>query len=353
MIHHWFPLYLHFLMYGTKATYSLLIGHLNNVNLSFIAFLDMASMYYPIVGHVGVIIRWYYIGLHWYNQRWEVQLILAICHIIYYWERNDRVKNNKRDAYGYLHAFEHIGLFIWLLNNNLTIRPQNQLIGIIIFMIFSPMITYKIVNIFIYYKWFMFPLPAWLIDTPLEVFHTKLSSNTFSTKKWNVFKFLNGYMTTKMVTWDVIEEDITKLVTQLSHEQFHCIIGISSGGAIIVPLLAKKLNCPYVVVYSKYWSNSELFKSIYQTCAHYSGMITAASISDAPKIIPGKGKLLIFDDSTCSGTTLKTVKQYYESQNHKDIVTAVLYASSTSCEADYTVTKGCVPFMYPWGFEMD
>lgn len=138
-------------------------------------------------------------------------------------------------------------------------------------------------------------------------------------------------MKTEKISWTYYFRLINNLVEMIAthaQEKFDLIVGISRGGLIPAFMLSHSWNVPLdVIVTSSYSKDNKQTKL----------KIGNSSYLCFPDI-KKDSKVLIVDDLTDSGETMRAVVDLYEKKGFKDIRTAVLfYKRSSKFDPSYFV----------------
>ncbi|MCG2718743.1 MAG: phosphoribosyltransferase [Nanoarchaeota archaeon] len=150
-------------------------------------------------------------------------------------------------------------------------------------------------------------------------------------------------MITDKFTWEDIENIIDENCNQMQYIP-DAVIGIKSGGALIANYVAKaiqvdKVDYMYISHYSA--KSQSVVKS---TLTAYRN---SATIMEEPIIDVKDKKILLVDDQTASGSTLRVGIDYFLSCGIKDVKTFCLYAKKGT-NVDYCTREGLMVYT-PWG----
>jgi hypoxanthine phosphoribosyltransferase len=281
--------------------------------------------------------------------------VIAICKVVYYFERKSRIERGKRNEFSFWHSCEHIGLY--LLVKELTATEFLPLIyfGMLIcFMVFQAIFIICL-NYYIYYLVHI-RIPHWVKDNKAlqTILMNKLESNSNSYKLHNyIVKPWLSHLRIHFITWKKLEETVHILQERHDFSEIDCVVGISTGGAFVGQYLANRLNKPFEIINSKLWSGMN-FPQNFMKCAKWVlGREVTANISGNLNVM-GK-RVLLVDDTSYTGITLKGATKYLKNNQAASVKTLVLWINSTlRAPIDYYYeTNQRVPIVWEWGVEID
>jgi len=165
-----------------------------------------------------------------------------------------------------------------------------------------------------------------------------------------IIKFFPSFLTkvyTKKFSWkdieNIIEENCANIRNIDSNYNPDLIIGIKSGGAFIANYVAKCLDVSEVdyMHISHYSANS---RSVVKSAVTSS--MKQAIIKEEPKSVILDKQVLLVDDQSGTGSTLKVGTEYLNEKGAKDVKTFCLYCKGA--KADFYTRKGWMVYT-PWG----
>ena len=148
-------------------------------------------------------------------------------------------------------------------------------------------------------------------------------------------------------------EELEKIFTKISlditdrHKKDNpIIVCLMKGGLFITSEISKRLHFPLQIDY--------VHASRYNNAYHGSDKINWIK---EPHINPSDRTVILFDDILDQGLTLAAVKKYYETQNTKEILTAVMLDKKVErknnglLKADYTGVEVGNQFLFGFGLD--
>lgn len=314
----------------------------------------------------GVLMRFIGIGYGFFLVHFN-PILLAIyvpCTILYYSERSDRIKKKHRHLYSWSHNFEHIAVFTYFLflnfeKINIVLMLKLSILFLIFFLVF-PAILLFLMNIVTYSR-LQHSIPSWFDKNLHHNLMQKMRGNIFNINIHQyLMKFFSPAMINKSIKWDEIEHIIDSIDVK---ESFDVAVGIYSGGAFITKRVCEKLGInSYYYFYSKNWSRLSFFNSAKKAIRYLLKKEIFVEQSyffhqlhqDEKKLqeaICGK-RLLLIDDSVCSGATIKNAIIELQKLGAAEIQSYALFSSDRYLP-DYYHSSSRVPMIWPWGFESD
>jgi len=155
-------------------------------------------------------------------------------------------------------------------------------------------------------------------------------------------------------------DDIVKLLNEKDIKVDH-IIGIKSGGAIMTKYLAEKLNVDYsyIKVQNKEFNcNKKESDTIKQIIKRWLGIKREYMVCEPIEIdLTGKN-VLILDEQTATGTTMKTAIDYIENEKKsKKIYPIVIskadpvFGTNDKSNLDLLYVSTTRYYIWPWGYD--
>ncbi len=139
-------------------------------------------------------------------------------------------------------------------------------------------------------------------------------------------------------SWDDIEEMISRIAEEVERRGFRpdIILGVSRGGIIPALLLSDKLRVPVDIIGVRF----------------YKGVRDVGErphiIQDITQTLRGR-RVLIVDDVSDTGHTLKLVKRYVEERGAREVMVCTLhYKPWAVYRPDYYVEETEAWIIYPW-----
>ena len=198
-----------------------------------------------------------------------------------------------------------------------------------------------------------YDLPKWF-DKRILPFYKKKVYSLQNNKKYlvGINKLFNPILfSKKCIHWHNIE----KMVNSIKfNEEFDVVIGVLSGGGFIARYLQLAKNIPDLgYIKSNFYSGNS---ASVQMKNAFSGFLNKNNYLIRMKDITSTNitnkRVLLFDDSLSTGTTMKHIKKYLETKNPKFVKTYVLITTNEKL-VDYYNIKQNIPVCWPWGLEID
>jgi len=295
----------------------------------------------------------FYLIYRMFNEGYVISCILMLLFkIIYYFERKTRIKNNTRNDFTILHSFEHLGLYILFSNITNTSFDLGKcfmiFITYILILTFGLFLFNRIIEIYSERRF-----PEWVRENPalVNVFYKKLKKNQNSLQFRNyICKPWLFHLKIEFISWTHLENICHLILPQINKDEFDIVVGITTGGAFVGAYLAKLLDKPFAMIESKFWSESSLRENMYKSYCHFSGKNAMPKISSIPEVTGLR--VLVADDTTYSGITMRNVAKVLSEKGAKEIKTFCLWVRGP-LKIDYYYTRKGVPIIWEWGVELD
>jgi hypoxanthine phosphoribosyltransferase len=280
---------------------------------------------------------------------------IAVCKVIYYYERKWRIEHGRRNQFPAWHAAEHIGLYVLVKEMTGTeFSPIMCFVILLLFMVFQAIFIIS-VNAYIYYM-STHRMPKWVKDNKdlHSIFQNKIEGNSNSYKLHNyVLKPWLSHLKIHFITWRRLEESVAHMRQKHDFSDIDIVVGISTGGAFVGQYLAILLDKPFEIVNSKFWSGMNFPQSFIKSTKWMLGREINANIWGTLNV-HGK-RVLLVDDTTYTGITMKGATKYLKSNGATTVKTFVLWINSMiNSPIDYYYeTNQRVPIIWEWGVEID
>ncbi len=281
-------------------------------------------------------------------------LIMIGCKIIYYYERQARIKAGTRNDFPIVHSVEHYGIFL-LVKNFTKSEPElyEYLLLVIILNFFCSIFIYSF-NVYIH-SFYLERIPKWMEKEPklIEVLKDKIEKNKNSEKIYNYLtKPFLTHLKLQIVTWSEMEKYCDSIIKNLDPKEIDIVVGIKTGGYFVGKYIAHKLNKPFAYVNSKLWSGISLKKNLHQAYSLYVGDKFSPNITEVPvSEIAGK-RVLMCDDTSYTGTTMRSVLETLKAAKPLDVKTLCMWIYGDFIP-DYYQRIMRVPILWEWGAEVD
>jgi hypoxanthine phosphoribosyltransferase len=186
-------------------------------------------------------------------------------------------------------------------------------------------------------------------------FYKKLIKNSDYRRKWyNTYKFYQPVaLSNQVMTWNKINTLLEQHNIPLDLK-FDCVVAIFSGGGFIGKRMANIMNIKKVYYMdSKMWSGKGDVEQLIQVkkLAKNQAVNIPTKLLCNPKKIRKK-RILLVDDTTATGTTLKNCKQHLLKLGAKSVHTYVMITHNPKFTDFYSSTDK-VPLFWPWGYELN
>lgn len=282
-------------------------------------------------------------------------LLFAGCSVVYAKERRARIAANRREAYSGLHALEHVAVWVLLVTVNAPVlEVRVVVVGCVLAVvpIAVPLIVCGVAFNIATWRAVSQHMPAWVDPQMRPFLEEKARANALSLRLQHyVIKPFTPRIAVHHVRFDDIEQLVAMLPTD---SRYDVVVGVMSGGAFIAPLVARHVGAARVVyARSRLWSQSAFTTNVRAVLRYYFGRgnRTAVTFLDAPVDLRGL-RVLVVDDSVCTGATLASVREACVAAGAADITTAALFCD-TAHPTDLFAVQGRTPLIWPWGWESD
>lgn len=281
-------------------------------------------------------------------------LVMIGCKVIYYYERKARIKAGTRNDFPIAHSAEHYGIFL-LLKNYTKAEPElyEYLLLVIILKVFTAIFIY------VYNKYidsvYLERIPKWFDNDEklIEVLKDKIQKNKNSEKIYNYLtKPLLFHLKLQIVTWSEMERYCDLVIKKIDPNDVDIVVGIKTGGYFVGKYIAYKLNKPFAFVNSKLWSGISMKKNLHQAYSFFVGDKFSPKISDVPvPDIAGK-RVLLCDDTSYTGSTMRNVVETLKAAKPLEVKTLCIWIYG-QFYPDYYEKIMRVPILWEWGAEVD
>ncbi|MEZ4452912.1 MAG: phosphoribosyltransferase [Nannocystaceae bacterium] len=285
---------------------------------------------------------------------WLVVVYLG-CSALYLRERRRRIARGRRFDYGYSHCAEHVAVWIFLATLNaprLDLALAGLLVAGILGSIFAYLLVLGVVTNVRLHRVLERDLPPWFDDHLRELLRSKSLANLRSLSLQHYFmKPFSPKILNRRVTWAEIDAIIAQIAVP---GEFESVVGVASGGAFIARGVAERLGIPKVrYVRSELWSRGSFLRSALVVVRYYFGFnnTTAPRFEDEGADLTGE-RVLIVDDSVCTGATLASVAALCRARGAAHVESFVLFAHPEH-PTDHYGQLSNTPLVWPWGWESD
>jgi adenine/guanine phosphoribosyltransferase-like PRPP-binding protein len=366
-LNHLFPARLEWLTHGVKAGYT----HVLFASLSIawwwvpvvISLIDLLPLWVrdqrlrDLSEAVGACGRWGAIGFGFFVLGFPIGLAVVFvgCTAVYGWERRRRIAAGRRHDYGHAHCLEHVAAWSLLVCLNadrldfpLVLRLS---VGLAITLALGLVMLGIAINLHAF-RSVRSHLPPWFDPRLRASILAKARANVFS-HRWQhyVVKPFTPKISNRRVRW----ADIERMIDALELGQpFDCVVGVLSGGAFIANYVALRHHIPQVhYARSRLWSRLSLLKNAVQSTRYYLGLHndTGASFIDPNLDLRGQ-RVLLVDDSVCTGATLASVAALCRAHGAREVETLALFCHPEH-RTDHHHQVSMTPLIWPWGWESD
>lgn len=306
---------------------------------------------------IGACGRWVAIGLGFFVLGFPVGLTVSfvVCTAIYGWERRRRIAAGRRHDYGLAHCLEHCATWCYLVCINadrldfpLVVRLS---LGLVITIALGLIVLGIAINLAAF-RGVRAQLPPWFDPRLRASILAKARANVLS-HRWQhyVVKPFTPKISNRRVRW----QDIEAMVDALElGRPFDCVVGVLSGGAFIANYVALRHQIAQVhYVESQLWSRLSLLRNAITSTRYYLGLgnQTAARFIDPDLDLRGQ-RVLLVDDSVCTGATLATVAALCRARGAREVETLALFCHPEH-PTDHHHRVSMTPLIWPWGWESD
>jgi hypoxanthine phosphoribosyltransferase len=278
--------------------------------------------------------------------------LMILFKLIYYLERKARIKIKTRNDYSILHSAEHIGLYLLFKDLNGIEFNIKLFINLLIVYIIIVALYLNFVNHYIQAN-IMERAPEWVKENPTlkGILFEKISKNKQSYKWQNfVVKPWLSHLKLEFVTWRSIEHHCNIILEKINPDNFDIVVGIVTGGSFIGGYMAKKIDKPFLVINSKLWSDISFKDNFVQSYSYFLGYDFQPKIGEVPDV--KDKRILLADDTTYTGITMKNVIRVFMENGAKSIETVCLWYKGEYMPNYYYSNKR-VPIIWEWGSEVD
>lgn len=343
--------------------------------------------------NLGMILRQGSILITVFDNPWTVnfgvrdQAIWVALNLLYYYERSARISTDTRFDYSYLHSGEHFAVALWFAKVY-DYFPTNENIqtGIFWMLLGHIFCIYVLSKILCLYDAIFLEanLPSWFDKRLTGTIKKKTMSNLCAWGFKDMAKYFSPKIKLDIITWNRMEEDVRNWnFPAHKFKDIDLVVGIVSGGAFIAPIFAQVIGeristssrgvvsrrLPVDYLKSHMWSRQGFFETLGKVKSLAKRMAKATDSSDSLEAkakvgfsclfgTPIEGKrILLVDDSTFSGMTMKVCSRRIKELGAKSVTTVVYIHAKGFAKftPDYVVANNVnrVPICYPWGWEMD
>ena len=338
--------------------------------MDFLPLLSNKLKYFEIFGGI---IRSFFNIIGIYNlilqNKFFLVLILLLFKSIYFYERNNRMKNN-RNNFGFLHIFEHIDIFLFLyytINHNYLLTNINIILYLISTLFIIPIFIMKIINSYLI-NHYLERLPNWFDLNLLERFKNKLTKNYQQTNLfYYIIKIFSHKLSYEIMSWYNTQVHMNKIIKKMKDDncKFDVCIGVCSGGAFLVKYIANEFNTGTHYLKSKVWSDKTILELTTQVIefqiTSYLDYVSNHKLCLVDEIdksldISKVKNVLLFDDSIASGKTIYATKMFLmEKYPNIKLTSATIFIPNEEYKylVDYYSEIATVPICWEWGVELD
>jgi adenine/guanine phosphoribosyltransferase-like PRPP-binding protein len=379
-LNHLFPTRLEWLTHVVKAAYTHLVFASLSIAWLWIPALISAVDLVPLAVQnqrlrdvseaTGACARWAAIGWGFHVLGFPLGLLVffGACTAVYAWERRRRIAAGRRYDYGHAHCLEHLAAWAWLVCVNadrldfpLVIRLS---LGLVVTLALGLIVLGMSINVAAF-RSVRAHLPPWFDPRLRASILAKARDNVFS-HRWQhyILKPFTPKISNRRVRWsdietmvDALELDLSSRPSRLSsgpERPFDCVVGVLSGGAFIANYVALRHGIAQVhYARSRLWSRVSILKNAVQSTRYYLGLDNeiAPSFID-PNLDLGGQRVLLVDDSVCTGATLATVAQLCRAHGASEVETLALFCHPDH-PTDHYHRASMTPLIWPWGWESD
>ena len=306
---------------------------------------------------LGASARWIAIGVGFFVLGFPPGLLLffVACTGVYAWERRRRIAANRRHDYGLAHCLEHLAAWSYLaclnadrLDFSLVIQRS---LGLVVALALALIVLGIAINLAAFHS-VRAQLPPWFDSRLRATILAKARDNLFS-NRWQhyVLKPFTPKISNRRVRWSDIEAMIDALELD---RPFDCVVGVLSGGAFIANYVALRHRIAQVhYARSRLWSDLSLVENALTSARYYLGLRNeiAPRFIDADLDLRGQ-RVLLVDDSVCTGVTLETVAALCRDRGAAEVETLALFCHPEHM-TDHHHQVAMTPLIWPWGWESD
>ena len=386
-LNHLFPHNLKGLTHAVKFSYSLLLfscgyeereKYLPKENLvvaaGIVMILDIAPLFSKSVARLesfGAIIRRGILLIAYKEMFGTVYFpFCLLLEFIYYFERKERIDKNDRESFGLLHCSEHFAVIL-LLIHGFHLSHRFSLSSSCFILLLTWLI--QALSMFIYNQLIEQTYPISVKDSSLQlhlnqIFHNKIrKQNTWHNIA--VKPFLPP-LSFRIMTWERMNQSIMNIIIkyQLQGINYDYIFGVSTGGALIAPLLAKQLEIPdnkIRILSSKIWSETDILSStrlvvgmgLFNQLPNdlCQNKVNPFELFEKDRSLYQSKRILIIDDTVNTGITMKRLSEQLQGLSPKSMdFLCLIQSPNYSGEISFFYDEMTrVPIFWPWGAESD
>lgn len=286
---------------------------------------------------------------------WWLAAVYLACSALYFVERRRRIARGRRFEYGWLHGFEHIAVWLFLDTLNAP-RLDRALVGPLLGGVVGSGALFLVglgvaTNVRLR-RSLERDLPPWFDASLRDLLEQKSRANLRSHRLENyVFKPLSPKILNRRVSWADIEAMIARIRVPVA---FDTVVGVASGGAFIARGVANRIGVSKVrYVRSRLWSGGTVCRTLATSLRYYAGLRNATGPRFDDEGIDLRGeRVLVVDDSVCTGATIASVVALCRERGAAHVETFALFASPDH-PTHYHGQLSKTPLVWPWGWEAD
>ncbi len=234
------------------------------------------------------------------------------------------------------------------------------LFGFFYFMLYLHNGWYILIILFIYANILLFlveksfTIPNWIKPETMESIDRKRNLSYF-VKLMSMIAPSIQQEASLYITWDEVTESLDKIIeiANKNNIQFDAIVGIKTGGAILSDYLTK-MNLP---IYKIKVSDKRYNCRKKNTFDMLDAYIQLFALNKKPEHLVCEdidniyGNILLIDECVASGDTMNTVSKYLYEKGASKVVTAAIYAPSTSNVDIIILKRVYTASVWPWGYD--
>jgi|GEM_PF-1842545 len=372
VVNHLFPQKLPWLTHLVKAAYTHLVFASLGVSTSSLWFLGVAAVsildvvplalrspgWSKAVEAVGAWVRLAGLAYGFVVMGFPLWLLFAFggCSALYFFERRERIRRGERSDYGILHSFEHVGIWLYFVTLNgpcldVTLTLWGSVLYIVVMA--SLLVVLGITTNRLLWASLRRDLPAWFDPQLLPLLVEKTADNAQSHKVINyIVKPFTPKMCNVRIRWSDVENMVDRVVVDVGYD---VVVGVQSGGAFIARCVADRIGVDDVrYVRSRLWSRQTFRQNLRAIFGYYFFAAPAAApqfAASSDANLAGK-RVLVVDDSVCTGATLDGVTQLCRDLGAAHVGTWSLFCHPAH-PTDYCYQQAMTPLIWPWGWESD
>jgi hypoxanthine phosphoribosyltransferase len=260
-----------------------------------------------------------------------------------------------RYDYGLSHSLEHLAVWVYLLALNadrlnlpLVWGSTVALLGLAAL---SLVLAGVWTNLTALHR-LRHEVPEW-VDPDLRPFVLRKCRDNALSHRWQhyLIKPFTPMVSSRRVAWRDIEAMVERIELR---QRFDAVVGVLSGGAFITRLVADRNGIKAVhYARSRLWSKLSLAGNLVTSVRYYSGLQngTESRFLDGEPDLSGQ-RVLVVDDSVCTGATLASVGALCRERGASEVRTLSLFCHPRH-PSDYFYLHAKTPLVWPWGWEAD